>query len=97
MRLTPAAGELAARGAAGDAINSGASGTNSSGLGGTVSGGAGGVLAKGMVLQDYLDEMERVGYDSARQKKITWARFVQLFYEGRKQLFPNTNDSSTAQ
>lgn len=65
LRLTPAAGELAARGAAGDAINSGASGTNSSGLGGTVSGGAGGVLAKGMVLQDYLDEMERVAIGEA--------------------------------
>ena len=51
LRLTPAAGELAARSSAGDGISAGT--------------GSGGALSNGMALQDYLDEMERVAIREA--------------------------------
>ena len=53
LRLTPAAGDLAARSAAGDGISGG------TGIG------AGGALSNGMALQDYVDEMERVAIREA--------------------------------
>jgi hypothetical protein len=41
-----------------------------------------------------LDEPERVGYEKARRKEITWTRLVDAFYEGRRRLYPDSNDSS---
>lgn len=41
-----------------------------------------------------LDALEARGYDLARQKKITWTRLVNSFYEGRAKLYPDSNDSS---
>lgn len=42
-----------------------------------------------------LDELERIGYDKARRKEITWTRLVDAFYEGRRRLYPNSNDDSS--
>lgn len=39
-----------------------------------------------------LDAMEAKGYELARQKKITWAKFVEAFYKKRAELYPNTDD-----
>lgn len=39
-----------------------------------------------------LDEVERIGYDRARRKDITWTRLVDGFYEGRRRLYPDSND-----
>jgi hypothetical protein len=41
-----------------------------------------------------LDEIEAKGYEMARQKRITWTKLVNAFYEGRSQLYPNSNDSA---
>ena len=41
-----------------------------------------------------LDELERIGYERARRKQITWTRLVDGFYEGRRQLYPDSNDGS---
>ena len=39
-----------------------------------------------------LDAVETQGYDLARQKKITWIRFVDAFYKKRAELYPDTDD-----
>ena len=39
-----------------------------------------------------LDAVEAKGYELARQKKITWAKFVETFYKKRAELYPNTDD-----
>lgn len=41
-----------------------------------------------------LDEIEEYGYNMVRQKKTTWAKFVNAFYQGRLELYPNTNDDA---
>lgn len=41
-----------------------------------------------------LDELEQVGYQRARARQITWTRLVDGFYEGRKRLYPESNDDS---
>jgi hypothetical protein len=41
-----------------------------------------------------LDELEAKGYELARRKRITWSKLVNAFYEGRSQLYPNSNDSA---
>lgn len=41
-----------------------------------------------------LDELEAMGYEAARQKRITWTKLVNAFYEGRRQLYPNSSDSA---
>lgn len=39
-----------------------------------------------------LDEIERIGYEKARRKEITWTRLVDTFYEARRRLYPNSSD-----
>ena len=41
-----------------------------------------------------MDQLEARGYDLARQKKITWTKLVNAFYEGRTKLYPDSNDST---
>lgn len=41
-----------------------------------------------------LDQLEERGYSMARNKKITWTRLVNAFYEGRAKLYPDSNDSA---
>lgn len=41
-----------------------------------------------------LDSIEAKGYELARQKKISWGKFVDYFYLKRSELYPNSNDSS---
>ena len=40
-----------------------------------------------------LDELERLGYEKARRREISWVRLVDAFYEGRRMLYPDSNDS----
>lgn len=39
-----------------------------------------------------LDDLERLGYEKARTREITWVRLVDNFYEGRRQLYPSSSD-----
>jgi len=41
-----------------------------------------------------LDELEKFGYEKARRKEITWVRLVDWFYEGRRMIYPETNDNN---
>ena len=41
-----------------------------------------------------LDELEKFGYTKVYEKRMTWKKFVDFFYEGRLQFFPNTNDDA---
>lgn len=43
-----------------------------------------------------LDAIEAKGYELARQKKITWVKFVDFFYQKRAELYPNSYDISGA-
>jgi hypothetical protein len=36
--------------------------------------------------------VEAKGYELARQKQITWAKFVETFYKKRAELYPDTDD-----
>lgn len=40
-----------------------------------------------------LDRLEAQLYDLARAKRITWVRLVDVFYQKRGELYPNTNDN----
>jgi hypothetical protein len=40
-----------------------------------------------------LNAVQAKGYELARQKKITWVKFVDAFYKKRAELYPNTDDS----
>ena len=39
-----------------------------------------------------LDALEAKGYELARQKKITWVKFVDAFYQKRAELYPGSYD-----
>lgn len=39
-----------------------------------------------------LDAVEAKGYELARQKRITWVKFVEVFYSKRAELYPNNDD-----
>lgn len=41
-----------------------------------------------------LDEIETYLYTMVRQKKTTWTKVVNIFYDSRLTLYPNTNDSA---
>lgn len=41
-----------------------------------------------------LDELESVGYQRARARQISWVRFVDVFYEGRRRVYPDSNDGA---
>lgn len=41
-----------------------------------------------------LDAIEAKGYELARQKKITWVKFVDTFYQKRAEYYPSSSDSS---
>lgn len=41
-----------------------------------------------------LDAVEAKGYELARQKKITWVKFVDAFYKKRAELYPNSQDGN---
>ena len=38
------------------------------------------------------DDLERLGYESVRAKRITYMRMVDVLWEGRRRLWPNSND-----
>lgn len=40
-----------------------------------------------------LDSIEAKGYELARQKKISWIKLVDVFYQKRAELYPNSRDS----
>ena len=40
-----------------------------------------------------LDAIEAKGYELARQKKITWVKLVDVFYQKRAELYPSSHDS----
>lgn len=40
-----------------------------------------------------LDALEAKGYELARQKKITWVKLVDAFYQKRAELYPSSQDS----
>lgn len=39
-----------------------------------------------------LDEFERAAYAAVDQKRITYSKLVELFYEARRRLYPSSND-----
>lgn len=42
-----------------------------------------------------LDDIEKRGYELARQKRITWTKLVSVFYENRAKLYPDSNDGAS--
>jgi len=40
-----------------------------------------------------LEDLEQEGYEKARSGQITWVRLVDAFYEARRTVYPNSNDS----
>jgi hypothetical protein len=43
-----------------------------------------------------LDALEQKAYDLARQKKITWVKLVDAFYQKRAEMYPNSRDGDGA-
>jgi len=43
-----------------------------------------------------LDAVEAQGYKYAREKKITWVNLVDVFYQERAKLYPNSQDNNGA-
>lgn len=41
-----------------------------------------------------LDAIEAKGYELARQRKITWVKLVDVFYQKRAELYPDNQDSN---
>lgn len=43
-----------------------------------------------------LEAIQEKGYELARQRKITWGKFVNVFYQKRADLYPSSEDDSGA-